>query len=342
MTPVVAVHDNPGSFSDKWIEDLGAKGIAPRLVHCLDTDILKQLEGVQCLLWHWSHTEPAALAFARSVIYAAEIQGIRIFPNMATCIHYDDKVAQKYLLEGMHAPLVPTYVFYDLETALDWVRKTGFPKVFKLRCGAGSSNVRLVHSPTQAEGLCHQAFGRGFPRARGYFSDARKRVGSIKDFSGFMGKLKRFPSSIRNIHRFRGEMARERGYICFQDFIEDNTCDIRVTVIGGRAFTFRRRVRPNDFRASGSGQIEYSGPEGSDLPAVQIAQDCSEAMGSQSMAYDFVIDQKTGQRLIVEISYAYLASAVQQCPGFFARNGDWVPGHYWPQSVILEDILAQV
>ena len=36
------------------------------------------------------------------------------------------------------------------------------------------------------------------------------------------------------------------------------TYDTRVTVIGGRAFAFRRFNRDDDFRSSGSGKIDYN------------------------------------------------------------------------------------
>ena len=49
----------------------------------------------------------------------------------------------------------------------------------------------------------------------------------------------------------------EKGYIYFQEFIPDNDFDIRVIVIGDKAFAIKRMVRENDFRASGSGSILY-------------------------------------------------------------------------------------
>ena len=67
-----------------------------------------------------------------------------VFPNFNTAWHFDDKVGQKYLLEAIDAPLVPSYVFYSKEMALKWLEQTQFPKVFKLRGGAGSANVKLV------------------------------------------------------------------------------------------------------------------------------------------------------------------------------------------------------
>jgi len=41
----------------------------------------------------------------------------------------------------------------------------------------------------------------------------------------------------------------EKNYIYFQDFIPDNNCDIRVIVIGKKAFAIKRMIREDDFRS---------------------------------------------------------------------------------------------
>ena len=91
-----------------------------------------------------------------------QASGKKVFPDFNTMWHFDDKVGQKYLLEIIGAPLVPTWVFYDKHEALSWVDKTDFPKVFKLRGGAGSANVQLAHTKREAVKLIRKAFGRGF------------------------------------------------------------------------------------------------------------------------------------------------------------------------------------
>ena len=55
----------------------------------------------------------------------------------------------------------------------------------------------------------------------------------------------------------------QRSYILWQEFIPDNQRDFRVTIIGRRyAFVFWRNNRPGDFRASGSGLIDYDVADG--------------------------------------------------------------------------------
>ena len=132
-------------------------------------------------------------------------------------------------------------------------------------------------------------------------------------------------------------MPRERGYLYVQRFLPGNTYDIRVTVIGGRAFAFTRNVRPGDFRASGSGSIDYDRGR-IDLRCVEIAHRVTRAIGSQSCAFDFALDEG-GQPLILEVSYGYQAKAVFDCPGYWDEQLGWHPGHGWPQDAILDDLL---
>ena len=204
MTVQLAIHASEGSFSERWMAYCDEHKIPYRLVNCLDSDIIAQLASVDALLWHWRYPDPHAQLMARQVIMAAEAMGVAVFPSTATCWHYDDKVGQKYLLEAVGAPLVPTYVFYDLGEALQWIDGAVFPKVFKLRIGAGSLNVRLVRHAQEARTLARQAFAGGFRPVASYQQDARN-VGvtpassatSSALSSGYPGRWQRSDGSTR-------------------------------------------------------------------------------------------------------------------------------------------------
>jgi glutathione synthase/RimK-type ligase-like ATP-grasp enzyme len=267
-----------------------------------------------------------------------ELKGISVFPNIKTCWHFDDKIAQKYLLEAIGAPLIPTWVFTNKVEASQWIEGATWPKVFKLRCGAGSSNVRLVHSRGEAAALCRQAFGRGFPALAGYLSDMKTRVRKTKTAHEFLERIARAPRTLLGVMNIQREMNRERGYIYFQEFLSDNLYDTRITIVGDRAFGFMRANRPNDFRASGSGSILYD-HEKIDTRCVEIAFRIADRIGSQSLAFDFLFNSQH-QPLIGEISYCYMSSAVRACEGHWDHQGAWHPGHIWPEEAILEDMLA--
>jgi glutathione synthase/RimK-type ligase-like ATP-grasp enzyme len=340
MTGQLSIHHREHSYSDRWIAHCDMHAIPYKVVNGLDSGIMKQVASSAGLLWHWDQADPREQLIARHVIKAAEAMGVTVFPSTATCWHFDDKIAQKYLLEAIDAPFVPTYVFYDLKEALHWIDRASFPKVFKLRKGAGSSNVKLVQSVREARALAKRAFSMGFPPIPHYGRDAMKRYRMARRRGDLFNVIKRIPQSLANIRNTNRLMGHERGYIYFQDFIPENSFDTRVTVIGDRAFGFTRNVRPGDFRASGSGDIVYN-PQRIHRGCLEIAFEVARKVGSQSMAFDFVLAQKR-EPMIVEISYCYNAQAVYSCSGHWDNRISWHEGQVWPQDAILIDLLSEI
>lgn len=340
MIGQLAIHHRAKSFSDRWIEYCETQSIPYKIVNCLGSDIIKQLDSCACLLWHWSHGDPREQLVAHHVIMAAEAMGIKVFPGNSTCWYFDDKIAQKYLLEAIGAPLVPTHVFYDLQDTLQWIEQASYPKVFKLRRGAGSSNVKLVHNAGEARALAERAFSGGFSPIPHYGQDAMKRYRSASRRGDLLNVVKRIPQVLATIRDKKKMMGNERGYAYFQDFMPGNDFDTRVTVIGDRAFAYTRNVRPGDFRASGSGDVVYD-TERINHKCLEIAFEVTRKVGSQSMAFDFVFG-KDQQPLILEVSYCYIPQLVYSCPGYWDSKLNRHEERVWPQDAILADLLNDV
>lgn len=320
----IAIHHRPGSFSDRWIEYCEQQRIKYKIVNAHDTDIIEQVVDCEAFMWHHNQAKMADKLFARQLIYSLETKGIICFPNFHTTWHFDDKVGQKYLLEAIRAPLVPSYVFYNKKNALEWISKTTFPKVFKLRGGASSANVSLVKTPQEAHKIVRKAFGKGFSYRtfKNLLSeDLRKyREGKMSLFAVIksLGAYYLKPSDFQKLS------SSERGYVYFQDFIPNNTFDIRVCIVNNKAFALKRLVRKGDFRASGSGNIIYDKNQ-IDERCVQVAFDTNDKLKMQSIAIDFIFD-KSNRPLIVEISYGYVAAAYDKCEGWWDHDMKWHPG----------------
>ena len=333
----LAIHQRPGSFSDKWLEYCAAHRVEYKVVNCYENDIVSQVADCPGLMWHWSHDDPQANLFARQLTYALERIGKKVFPDSRTCWHYDDKVGQRYLLEALRAPLAPTYVFFDKRAALKWLEDTELPKVLKLRHGAGSASVYLIKSIRQGKKFIEQAFGKGFsPVDRARLLKERiwhlRRDRNFKALAGIGKGLLRLviPTS------FEKGSVRDKGYVYFQDFIPDNTCDIRIVVIGQRAFGIKRLVREGDFRASGSGRIVYDREE-IDLSCVRTSFEISRNIGSQCLAFDYVFRER--RPLLTEISYAFIQGGYGDCPGFWDEEMSWHEGKFHPEWFMIEDFL---
>lgn len=321
----IAIHHRPGSFSDRWIEYCQKEEIPYKIVNAYDNDIIDQVKDCNSFMWHFRHDDYRDALFAKQLFYSLNSAGIKVFPDFNTVWHFDDKVGQKYLLESIGAPLVPSYVFYEKSKALDWIKQTTFPKVFKLRGGAGALNVKLVKSRCQAKHLVLKAFKRGFGSNR---------------WSMFWDELKRYRqghSTSKMLYlRFGNVFVKtptqkmshgEKGYIYFQDFVPNNTFDIRVCVVGDKAFALKRLTREGDFRASGSGNILYDKNQ-IDERCVSIAFNVNKKLECQSIAFDFVFD-KGNNPLIVEISYGYAVKAYDYCEGYWTSDMQWHEGDHF-------------
>lgn len=334
----IGIHQSKISFSERWVSYCRGQGIDYKIVNCYATDIISQLSDCDALMWHYNHKGPKDSKFARQLLSSVESAGKVVFPDMRTAWHFDDKVGQKYLLEAIGAPLAQTYVFYSKEEALTWTKGTTYPKVFKLRNGAGSDNVRLVRDRRHAERLIRKAFGKGFKQYAAW-SNLKERYRKYRLGKTDLANVIRGVLRLYNPPRYAEVTPRERGYIYFQDFIPGNKYDIRVIVIADKAFAIKRMVRGNDFRASGSGFIKYE-REHFDEKTLRLAFNVSEKLKSQCMAYDFVY--QSGNPVIVEISYGFALEAYDICPGYWDNNLNWYEGPFNPYGWMIEGIVAEI
>jgi len=320
METKIAIHNKKGSFSDRWIEYCEKNNIPYKLVNAYDNDIVEQVKDCTAFMWHHHHANYKDCLFAKQLLYSLQKRGMKVFPNFDTTWHFDDKVGQKYLLEAVGAPLVPSYVFYTKKEALKWIEKTTFPKVFKLRGGAGSANVKLAHTKAEAKKLTRKAFSKGFAQFDRYGNLKERfkkwRIGKDTFLGVCKGVVRLFiKTEFANMH------SNEKGYVYFQDFIPNNTYDIRICVVDNKAFALKRLCRKDDFRASGGGSIIYDKQQ-IDERCVKIAFEVNDKLHSQSIAYDFVFDTKNNP-LIVEISYGYSVAAYDKCEGYWDKDMTW-------------------
>ncbi len=335
----IAIHNSKEGFSLKWIEYCQNNGIEFKIVNCYDNDIVEQLKNFDVLLWHWHHNNPKDILFARQLLYSLERMGKKVFPDSTTVWHFDDKVGQKYLLEAVDAPLINSYVFYDKSESLNWIKETSFPKIFKLRGGAGAENVKKIDSEKEAIDYTNKAFGKGFLGFNRFHSLKEKvwhfkRDKNIKFFINIVKGLVR----VFIPHKNHQLLPVEKGYIYAQDFIPNNDCDIRVIVIGKRAFAIKRMVRKDDFRASGSGNIVYDIDQ---IPkeCLKIAFEVTKKLEAQCLAYDFVFLNNTPK--IIEISYGFNRMGYLDCPGYWNESLEFIKGGFTPEFFIIEDILGK-
>ncbi|MBO3100175.1 ATP-grasp domain-containing protein [Gelidibacter pelagius] len=337
---MIAIHNNlrNASFQKRWVKYCQENEIKFKLVDSFSNDIVEEVKECSAYMWHFHQQDEKDIVMAKQLLFALDHSGFNVFPNFKTAWHFDDKVGQKYLFESLGLNLVKTWVFYDVQTAHNWIKETSFPKVFKLRGGAGSQNVQLVDSKEKAYKLVKKAFSNGFPSYDNWGSlkeRYRKWLlgkAPIKEVIKGLIRLARPP-------RYSEVMGKEISYIYFQEFIPNNDSDIRIIVIDGKAFGIKRMTRENDFRASGSGNIIYE--KGAiDEIFVKAAFEVNKKLKAQCVACDFVYDEDK-KPLLIEISYGFANAGYDDCPGFWDEELKWYEGKFNPYGWMVDLVLKQ-
>lgn len=320
--------DNYGpqdASSPLWSRLLQDAGHQVQEVNVYQADILEQLHGCHGFMWRHAHS-PAMRQIARRLLPVIENElGLIVYPDQNTCWHYDDKIIQYYLLKSTGIPVPKTWIWFDEESAIRWLRNATYPLVMKLWAGAGSTNVRLINSRDEAEHYVHLLFNTGVNLLDERVNSFWERIS--KAYLILKGGQIEHPWELH------------KNYVLFQEFLSGNSFDTRVTVIGNRAFGFRRFNRENDFRASGSGRIDYT-PEEVSAEFINLAFDIARRLKTQSCAIDGLWSGNLP--VIGEISYTYASWGIHDCPGHWDANMDWHEGQMWPEEAQIEDYIARL
>lgn len=331
----IAIHHSPESYSTEWIKYCKEKKINYKIVNCYDNDIMAQIEGCDAFLWHHNQVFPTDFLIAKQILYSLEMKGIVVYPDFRSGWHFDDKLGQKYLFEAMDIPHVKYHAFYSASTARKWLKSATFPVVSKLRGGAGSKNVRLIKSEHEALKIVNKAFGKGIRQYNPYeaISDTIKLMkinkATFKDLAKAAAHIV-VPIKLENAK------GREKGYVLFQDFVPNLNEDIRIQVLGDKCYGMMRKVRENDFRASGGGVIDFDGSKiAKDL--IKLSFDISNKLKSQTVAFDFLLTED-GYKLI-EVSYGWGVADGELEPGYWDKDLNWHSGRINPFGWIIEDVI---
>lgn len=335
----IAIHHRVNSFSEEWIRYCEEKNISYKIVNCYDNNIIEQLRDVDILMWHHHHDLIKDVVSAQAILFSIAEIGVKVFPNYNTSWYFDDKVSQKYLFESLSLPSVNSYVFYDKDAALSWLKSSELPVVFKLKRGAGSRAVRLIKTKKQGRRIIRKAFSKGISEFDKWsnFIDQYKKVGdgkaSVKTLLYAVKSLFVKPEYVR-------EKCNEKGYVYFQEFLDGNDSDIRVIVIGNKAFAIKRMVRANDFRASGSGAIMYAA-DNFNKDVLNEAFKAAEKLKSQCAAFDFIYDSVKKPK-IVEVSYGFTMSGYKNCEGYWDNELNFFKGGFNPYGWMIEGLISEL
>ncbi len=311
------------SWSIPWEEYCQRNNISYQVVNPYLNNVIKKLLEFDIILWHYSNYSFKDMLMARNVLLTLEDRGKKVFPAFKDAWHFDDKLAETYLLESVDAPIPKSYYYYDLESVKTAIAQNSFsfPVVAKLRNGSGSHNVKLVKSPAELLSYSGKMFSTGLNSAPSLLYKASSNIVSAKNIKTFINRAKRIPEFLRSLANAK-KFNRERGYVYLQEFIPNNGYDLKIVVVGDKLSYIGRNIRKGEFRASGGGDLFYDKDKVT-KDVIDSAFKTSDDLGFQCMGYDYVVNAETGKGMIIEISYGFSHHALLAAKGYFDRDGNW-------------------
>jgi glutathione synthase/RimK-type ligase-like ATP-grasp enzyme len=324
----IAIHKNDNIFShstlwtNPWIEYCKNNHLNYGVVDCYQPNTIAELKKYDCLVWHFSNYVFQDMLFARSILNVAKNMGLKVFPDFYSSWHFDDKIAETYLLKSINAPVPNAWIFYLENECINWLQtEADYPLITKLRCGSGANNVHLISNYSQAKRYVKQMFRRGYKPNPSVFFKTKSNIKSAGNWNTMKNRMKRIPDFLQTLSRAK-MFPREHGYVYFQEYIPNNGFDLKIVVIGDKLSFIARNVRKGDFRASGGGDLFFDKSLVS-RDILESAFETSDKLGFQCMGYDYVVDKRTGIGKIVEISYGFSYTALLQAGGYWDRAYVW-------------------
>lgn len=328
------------TYSEKYKDILIRNNVPFILIDPNSDSLWEEIKACSHLLFRHSQGDTDKIIYETIFNIAQNIFRVKCWPNFETFWPYEDKVKEYYLLKSYDFPIIDSHIFWNFNQADIFLKQSQFPVVAKLSKGAGSSNVVVINSASEGKKIINQVFKKGV-KSKGLKSESNlfsfSKLG-IKKYSRDKLKSSLINTGIIKDKSEYPEWQIQKDAIIFQKFLPNNKFDTRVTVIGNRAIAYRRFVRPNDFRASGSGNFDID-PNKINMRCIQIALNISKKLNFNTMAYDFIYDENK-KPYINEISYCFVDWMVESCPGFWDEKLEWHIGQNWPQNYQLEDFLG--
>ena len=205
------------------------------------------------------------------ILVYVKSRGGRLIPEYEHFVAHENKFYQILASRRMKLRMPQTILVNTNEKLPLLLSDLVYPQIAKLSSGHGGNAVHMVHNFDQACKFIDDSFTDTVPRRRNFI----KRRKQLK--------------------RFQGRYPLKHGKVLFQEYLIGVDHDWKVLVFGKKLFALKRFFRPNDFRASGSGDFEQSAVPDENL--LEFAYETSKKINTPFVSLD-VIETNSGYYLL--------------------------------------------
>jgi glutathione synthase/RimK-type ligase-like ATP-grasp enzyme len=273
-----------------------------------NSNFITQAKQFDLILWHTLSSFADQYEAKSKIEFIENTLNISCFPSCESLWFYEDKIRQQWLLEKNSIRAINSFISFSKEETIDFLKNCNYPIVSKEATNSGSEGVFLLKNYTQALKFVNQVFGPG-----------------------------------HKIHS--STYLRQKDYVLFQELVQNDGYDLRVSVIDNNYFGYYREPPPGDFRASGAGNvIKTRIPD----DALQFAKSIKEKLPyTPYLSIDMLRSSQDGILYVIEVSIFNRIRTSQQTivdgtPGkYIFENGEFTftPCQVWVQELLLNDLF---
>ena len=251
--------------------------------------------------------------------------GLPVFPSLEEIEVYENKKYLSYWLAANQIPHPKTWVFYNQEEAMEFLRTASLPLVAKMSVGGGGNGVQILKTRGAVRNYINNTFSGG--GATQMVGPKWRRKGFLQRVIHKLKHLSEFKAKMKLYRHLKSEVQKD--FVLFQEFIP-HTFEWRVVRIGNSFFAHKKLKKGE--KASGSLLKGYENPP---LSLFDFVEEVTDKKGFLSQAVD-IFETADGTYLINEMQCIFGQSdpyqmLVDGVPGRYRRTGgQWVfePGDF--------------
>jgi glutathione synthase/RimK-type ligase-like ATP-grasp enzyme len=235
------------------VRDAGLATVSMRVDKLLEYDFKER-----DFVFYQSAVSSELRAYILETLYFVR-ERVAIAPRYELLLAHENKGIQELLKKSLEIGNLEGRYHVDFDE-----RGTTRPYVFKTIAGAGSSGVHLVRGNEDESRI-----------RRRYFSNSLlTRLKALhRRWLLSPGRFSRYTYYYKPFMRY-----------VTQPFVEGLDGDLKILIFGDRYYTLSRKNRPGDFRASGSGRLDFDTP--CSTAALDFARDIAAKLDSPFMSLD--------------------------------------------------------